>query len=55
MKGAVKLKKKIGDLTLREAHELRDEICEGKSCGECAFQCNSDCNFDEEIEVPDAQ
>lgn len=49
------MKKKIGDLTLREVKAIEDKICNGSfDCDACPFAecCVSDyCDLDKEIEV----
>lgn len=48
-------KKKIGDLTIREAKEIQNKICDlNIGCEDCPFYdcCINDCiDFDQEIEV----
>lgn len=47
------MKKKIGDLTLREVKEIEDKICDG-DCPNCPFCecCITDfCDLGQEIEV----
>lgn len=60
MKGDVKLKKKIGDFTLREVRRIccsNGESCDGcifvTDTGSCMASLKYDCFYNEE--VPDAQ
>ena len=49
------MKKKIGDLTIKEAKEMQDEICNSNViCEDCPFYdcCINDCiDLDQEIEI----
>lgn len=49
------MKKKIGDLTIREAKEMQDKICNlNVVCKDCSFYdcCINDCiDLNQEIEV----
>lgn len=53
------MKKKIGDLTLREikniyeisCNGMPDQLCDGHGCAECVVSAILPLNLDEEIEV----
>ena len=55
------MKKKIGDLTLREikniyeisCNGMPDQLCDGHGCNECIIHATLTLNLDEEIEVPE--
>lgn len=50
------MKKKIGDLTLREIKKEEDKVCDKFDCSECPFRhcCISDAfDLEEEVEVED--